>query len=142
MANKKYAARGPRQIIDWGTVKKKVAGKTVSVKAYSKVMKSAVDALGLKATETSKLQGATAKKNKKGRLYLAGPSITGSGGRVILCSTGETRKTKSGLYTIYHRVPVPPDISLAKAVAVFSKSKIKIIKFPNGAPIPIGKGGK
>lgn len=139
MANKKYAARGPRQIIDWGTVKRKVKGKTVNVKAYSKVIKSAVDTLGLKAIDTSKISGAVAKKNSKGRLYLSGPSITSSGGRVILCSTGETRKTKSGVYTIYHRVPIPPDISLAKAVAVLTKSKIKIIKFPNGEPIPIGK---
>ncbi len=139
---KKNAAKGPRQIIDWGSVTKKLNGKKSSVHVYSKVIKSAVDALGLKATDAKKIAGATTKKDKKGRLRLSGVSITKSASRVILCSTGDTRKTKTGTSLIYHRVPVPPEISLAKAVAVLSKSKVKFIKIPNGHEYAIGKASK
>ncbi len=139
---KKNAAKGPRQIIDWGSVTKKVNGKKTNVHVYSRVIKSAVDALGLKATDARKIAGATTKKDKKGRLRLSGVSITKSASRVILCSTGDKRKSKSGESLIYHRVPVPPEISLAKAVAVLSKSKVKFIKIPNGHEYAIGKAGK
>lgn len=138
---KKNAARGARKIIDWGTVKKKVSGKTVSTKVYSRVIGSVVTTLGMKPTDPKKIAGATAKKDKKGRLRLSGVSITKSGSRVILCSNGEMRKTKKGQEVkVFHRVPVPPQISLAKAVAVLSRTKVKFIKIPNGFEYAIGRG--
>ncbi|MBW4471019.1 MAG: hypothetical protein KME45_11540 [Stenomitos rutilans HA7619-LM2] len=140
MANKKYAAKGPRKYVDWGTVKRKVNGKSTSVKVYSRVISSVSTALGITVIEPAKLPGATVKTKKNKAQYLGGPSITKSGSKYLLCSTGETRKNKSGTYTVFHRVPVPPEISAAKAVAVLKKSKVKLIKFPNGTEYAIGTG--
>lgn len=147
MATKKNAAKGPRELIDWGSQKIKKGGKTTSVKVYSRVIQSAAVALGIKTTPSAKITGATVKKDKKGHLRLSGASIS-KHGTYLLASTGETRavKGKSGKAStqvkVWHRVPVPPEVSLAKAVAVLSKTKIKFLKYPNGTEYPIGKGGK
>ncbi len=139
---KKGVAKGPRLPLDFGSITKKVAGKKVTQKVYGRVIQSAATALGLKTVDPAKIAGKTVKKDKKGRLYLSGQSIT-KHGITILCSTGETRKTKKGAtQKVWHRVMVPQGISLAKATAILAKGKVKFIKFPGGDEHPIGKGGR
>lgn len=140
MATKKNAAKGPRKLVDWGSVKKKIGGKSTQIKVYSRVIESVSKALGITVIEPAKLPAVTVKTDKRKHQYLGGASITKAGSKYLLCSTGETRKTKSGTSTVFHRVPLPPEISAAKAVAVLKKSKVKIIKFPNGKQYSIGTG--
>lgn len=132
---KKTAARGRRITVEWGSVKKKVNGKVTNTKVYSKVIDSVVKATGLKEAT---IKPPAIKKDKKGAQRLAGQSITRSGSRYLLVSVGETSKTKSG-NTIekFHRVPIPPGISLAKASAILKKGKATSIKFPNARPVEL-----
>lgn len=132
---KKTAARGRRITVEWGSVKKKVNGKVSNVKVYSKVIDSVFKVCGLKAAN---IKPPAIKKDKKGRQRLAGQGITSSGSRYLLVHVGETTKTKKGT-TIdkYHRVPIPPGVSMAKASAILKKGKAVKIKFPNAPSVEL-----
>jgi hypothetical protein len=135
MPTKKNAARGRRITVEWGSVKKKVGGKTSNVKAYSKVIQSVATAAGLKEAT---VKAPAIKKDTKGRQRLAGQGITRSGARYLLVSIGETTKTKSGgTREKFHRVPIPPGISMAKASAILKKGKVTSVKFPNARPVEL-----
>lgn len=135
MANKKTAARGRHITVEWGSVKKKMGGKTVTVKAYSKVIESVATAAGLKAAV---IKPPAIKKDSKGRQRLAGQGITRSGARYLLASVGETYKSKKGgLIERYHRIPIPPGVSMAKASAILTKGKVVKLKFPNARPVEL-----
>lgn len=141
MATKKNVAKGKRVLVEWGSVKLKSGGKTTNQKVYSRVIKSVADAMGLKE---AKAPANTIRKNKKGSQYLGGISVARGASKYVLVSVGETAKakTKGGAdREIFHRVPIPRGISMAKASAILVKAgKAKTIKFPNGTPKPIGKG--
>jgi hypothetical protein len=135
MADKKNAARGRRITVEWGSVKKKVAGKTTNTKVYSKVIESVVKAAGLKEAN---VKAPAIKKDKKGRQRLSAQGITRSGARYLLVSIGEKSKSKSGTTREkFHRVPIPPGISMAKASAILKKGKVTSVKFPNARPVEL-----
>ena len=132
---KKTAARGRRITVEWGSVKKKVNGKTTNTKVYSKVIQSVATAAGLKEAT---IKPPAIKKDKKGRQRLAGQGITRSGARYLLVSVGETSKTKKGgTIERFHRVPIPQGVSLAKASAILKKGKVTSVKFPNARPVEL-----
>jgi hypothetical protein len=132
---KKTAAKGRRVTVEWGSIKKKVGGKTSNVKVYSKVIDSVFKACGLKEAN---IKPPAIKKDKKGRQRLAGQGITRSGARYLLVHVGEKTKTKAGgTIDKYHRVPIPPGVSMAKASAILKKGKAVKIKFPNARPVEL-----
>jgi hypothetical protein len=124
---------GPRVTIDWGTTTKKVAGKKVNVKAVSRVLASTATLFGLKEGKAPGSTVVNVKTKKGSRKVLKTPNVTVSS-RVIEASVDGR---------IYHRVPVPQGVSLAKAFAIFQKGKkAYAIKLPGGLPKIIGKASK
>lgn len=131
---KKTAAKGRRLTVEWGSVKKKVNGKSTSVTVYSKVIASVATATGLKEAT---IKPPTIKTDKLKRKRLSGQGITRSGSRYLLVCVGETTKTKKGTIDKYHRVPIPPGISMAAASVILGKGKAVSIKFPNARPVEL-----
>lgn len=132
---KKGESLGPRVLVSWGTVKRKVKGKTTSSTAYSKVPGKIATLFGLKTATPSKGgSGATVKKDKKGRRRLVAPSGAGIGANYLLATVdGKT----------WHRVRIPQGVSLAQASTVLrSGRKVFGIKFPNGEAKLIGTKSK
>ena len=124
---------GPRVTIDWGSVSKKVDGKKKNVKASSRVVETTAKLFGLKESTASSAKIVNVKTKKGTRKVIQSPS-TAVARRVIFASTDGV---------IWHRVPVPQGISLAKAFAVFQKGKkAYAIKFQGGTPKIIGKATK
>lgn len=133
MATKRAAAKkpGPRVLIFWGIVQKKVGGKTIKFDAYSKIPQATQTALGLKVAQQKTSSGASAavKKDKKGRLRLSAPKA-GVGTHYLLAWAGDY--TPKGAQR-WLRIRLPQEVGLARAVAVLSAGKkIRSIKFPNG----------
>lgn len=118
----KNPAKGRRLTVEWGSVKKKVNGKVTNVKVYSKVIESVAKACGLKE---AKVTPPKIIKNKKGAQRLQGQGITRSCSRYLLVSIGEKGKAAKGKTAIekFHRVPLPPGVSMAKASAILKKGK-------------------
>jgi hypothetical protein len=124
-------SRGPRVLISWGPVTKKVKGKQVRFTAYSKIPESTQKALGLKVAKTSgtSLGSAAVKKDKRGRLRLSTPGAS-VGVHYLLAWTGEY--TAKGTQK-WRRIRLPQEVGLAKAVNILlTGKKIRSIKFPNG----------
>jgi hypothetical protein len=132
---KKGVPTGPRITVEWGSVKRKVKGKSVSVKATSQVVKTTATLFGLKESKTggtgASVKTITTKKGKKTIL---------SGG-VNKVTTRKIEASVDG--KVWHQMPLPIGISLAKAFAILkSGKKAYMIKFHGGTPRIIGKPGK
>lgn len=124
---------GPRVTIDWGSVSRKVNGKKKNVKATSRVVATTAKLFGLTETKSVAAKVVNVKSSKGTRKIIQSPS-TGVARRVILASVDGV---------IYHRVPVPQGVSLAKAFAIFQKGKKAYsIKFQGGTPKIIGTRSK
>lgn len=132
---KKGVKVGPRIIVQWASVKRKVNGKTVTVSLTSQVLKSTATLFGLKESKSggssAVVKNITTKKGK--RTVLSGG--TKSVGTRKMYATVDNR--------VYHQLPVPAGLSLAKAYAVFKAGKkAAAIKFQGGTPRIIGKASK
>jgi hypothetical protein len=124
---------GPRVTIDWGAVSRKVNGKKSNVKVVSRVVATTAKLFGLTESKTVAAKIVNSKTKKGTRKIIQSPS-TSVARRVIFASTDGK---------IWHRVPVPQGISLAKAFAIFQKGKkAYAIKFQGGIPKIIGKASK
>lgn len=125
MATNKGSASGPRTPFKWGTVKKKVAGKSVSVDAISSIQKSVVDVLGIKLKPPVNKKIAV-KKDKKGRLYLPKSSGTKSTKRYLMASADDG--------ATFHSVPIPSGLGYGQAKTILQKnSKVTFAKTPQEA---------
>ena len=123
---------GPRIVVDWGTVTKKLKGKTTKVSLQSKVPSEIAKVFGLKEAKATSAN-ATVKKDKKGRQRLKAPSDS-IGAKYLLASV-------DGKF--FHRVRIPSGCSLARASTILrSGKKVYSIKFPNGPAKRIGTKGK
>lgn len=132
---KKGEKIGPRITVEWGTVKKKRAGKTVSVKLTSQVVKTTATLFGLKESKAGGT-GATVKNitTKKGKRTILSGGVSKVGTRKMYASTDGK---------IFHQLPVPAGLSLAKAYSIFKAGKKAYeIKFQGGVSRIIGKPTK
>ena len=132
---KKGVKVGPRIIVVWAKVKKKVNGKTVEVSLTSQVVKTTADLFGLKESKTGGSSATT--KN----------ITTKKGKRTILVGGTKSVGTRKMFATVdgrvYHQLPVPTGLSLAKAYSIFKAGKkASAIKFQGGTPKIIGKATK
>lgn len=128
---KKGTPIGPRVTIEWGTRKVKRAGKTVNEKLTSQVVETTAKLLGLKTSKTGGT-GATTKNitTKKGKKLI----LTGGVNRV-----GTRKMFVSVDGKIWHQMPVPMGLSLAKAFAtVKAGKKAWGIKFQGGTTRLVG----
>ena len=124
---------GPRVTIEWGAVSRKVNGKKSNVKVTSRVVATTAKLFGLTESKTVAAKIVNTKTKKGSRKIIQSPS-TSVARRVIFASVDGK---------IWHRVPVPQGISLAKASAIFQKGKkAYAIKFQGGDPKIIGKASK
>jgi hypothetical protein len=124
---------GPRITVEWGSVTKKVNGQKKNVKVTSRVVATTATLFGLTESKAAAAKVVNTKTKKGTRKVLQSPS-TGVARRVIMATVDGK---------IYHRVPVPQGISLAKAFAIFQKGKkAYAIKFQGGIPKIIGKASK
>lgn len=124
---------GPRITVEWGSITKKVKGQKKNVKATSRVVATTAKLFGLTESKTVGAKIVNAKSAKGTRKILQSPST--SVARRVIMATVDGK--------IYHRVPVPQGVSLAKAFAIFQKGKkAYAIKFEGGIPKIIGKASK
>ena len=132
---KKGVPVGPRIMVQWANVKKKVNGKTVTVSLTSQVVKTTADLFGLKESKTG--GGSATIKNittKKGKKTILTGGVRAVGTRKMYASTDGK---------IFHQLPVPTGLSLAKAYSIFKAGKkAYVIKFQGGIPRIIGKATK
>lgn len=132
---KKGTPTGPRITVEWGTIKVKRGGKAVNVSLSSQVVKTTATLFGLK-------------ESKKAGTGAVVKSITTKKGKKLILSGGINRVgTRKMLATVdgkvWHQLPVPTGLSLAKAFAVFKIGrKAYEIKFQGGTPRIIGKPSK
>lgn len=130
---KKGEKAGPRITVQWANVKKKVKGKTVNTVLASQVLESTAKLFGLKAAKNtvSTVKNITTKKGKK-TVLIGGIRKVGS--RKMFASTDGK---------IWHQLPVPFGLSLAKAYSIFKAGKkAYVIKFQGGTPKIIGVSSK
>jgi hypothetical protein len=118
-----------RVSVSWGKVKIKVNKKPVTVDAVSRIQREVVTKLGLTLATSSGL--VTTAKSKSGHLIVKGSS-TPIGNKYLMVSLGEYKTTKSGRRELWIRVRVPSFLSAAATIAIFKKTKVKKIKWPNG----------
>jgi hypothetical protein len=132
---KKGQKVGPRIIVEWGTIKKKTGGKTVAVKLTSQVVKTTADLFGLKESKAGGSSAVT--KNittKKGKRLILSGGVSKVATRKMFASTDGK---------VFHQLPVPAGLSLAKAYSVFKAGKKAYeIKFQGGTSRIIGKPTK
>lgn len=128
MAGKKGAATGPRIPVSWGTVTRTIKGKKKKIPAISLIQESVFSRTGLKEYKFGDSLKLT--KDKKGRQRIAAQGITRTGARYVLVWFGDLSvKTKN---KIWHRVPIPSGISLAKvAKQLQGGKKVVELKFPS-----------
>ncbi len=133
MPSQKGKKVGPRITVDWGTVSKKVNGKKSNVKASSRVVATTATLFGLVESKAAVAKVINTKTKTGSRKIIKSPS-TAVARRVIFATVDGK---------IWHRVPVPQGISLAKAFAIFQKGKkAYAIKFQGGLAKIIGKASK
>lgn len=121
---------GPRIVIDWGTKSTKVKGKRVSTKLSSRVLESTATLFGLKASSVSGASLKTQKTKKGNRVVISSP----------LSAVARRKMYASVDGKIWHSIPIPGGMSLAKAFGVLQKGKkAYAIKFQGGTPKIIGK---
>jgi hypothetical protein len=126
--SKKGGASGPRIPVSWGSAKRKVNGKQVTVPLVSLVQESVFKISGLKeykfATSLKLI------KDKKGRQRIAAQGITRSASRYALAWMGDLSLKSKG--KVWHRIPVPPGISLAKVAKQLQAGKRVVeVKWPS-----------
>lgn len=132
MPNKyKGKNRGARILVDWGQVQVIRAGKKTKVNAYSYVLKDNATQFGLK--EVTKPTGRKVAKDKKGRQrFMGGAVIAKSASKYVLVWDGkEKTKSKKNSRPVFHRIPIPAQVSEAAASKLLA-GKATVIKFPNG----------
>ena len=120
---------GPRVTIEWGTKTIKQSGKKVNVKAASRVLKSTADLFGLKESKAAQPKVINVKVKKGTRKVIQSPSRSVSSRKMLASTDGE----------VWHQIPLPTGISLAKAFAIIQKGKkAHAIKFQGGLAKIIG----
>lgn len=133
MATTKGKKVGPRVTIEWGTVSRKQSGKKVNVKATSRVVKTTADLFGLKESKAVGAKVINAKAKKGTRKVIQAPSRSVSSRKMLASVDGK----------VWHQIPLPTGISLAKAFAILQKGKkAYMIKFQGGTPKIIGTASK
>ena len=124
---------GPRVTIEWGTVPRKQKGKKVNVKATSRVVKTTADLFGLKESKAVGAKVINTKTAKGSRKIIQSPSRSVSSRKMFASVDGK----------VFHQIPLPAGISLAKAFAIMQKGKkAYMIKFQGGIPKIIGVPSK
>lgn len=124
---------GPRVAIGWGSISIKQGGKKVNKQTSSNVLESTAKLFGLTASKAIQPKIVNVKTSKGSRKIIKTPSTALS--RRVIEATVDGK--------VWHRVPVPQGISLAKAYAIFQKGKkAYAIKFQGGIPKIIGKPSK
>lgn len=102
---------GPRIPVSWGTATRKVKGRSIKVPLISLVSESVFKLTGLKEYKFANSLKLT--QDSKKRTRVAAQGITRSATRYVLIHVGEySIKSKQ---KVWHRVPVPNGVSLAKA---------------------------
>lgn len=132
---KKGVKTGPRVTVEWGTIKKKVNGKSVTVRLSSQVVQTTAKLFGLKESKGTTV-GATTK------------SIKAKNGTRLILTGGVAKVGTKKLYAsvdgkVFHQMPIPIGLSLARAFAILkSGKKAYEIKFQGGTSRIIGKPSK
>lgn len=132
---KKGTPVGPRITVEWGTIKVKRGGKNVSVRLSSQVVKTTATLFGLKESKGTTVGAAT-------------KSITTKKGKRLILSGGVAKVGTKKLFAsvdgkVFHQMPIPVGLSLAKAFAVLKQGKkASEIKFQGGVSRIIGKASK
>jgi hypothetical protein len=121
---KKGQKLGRRVAVSWGSAKIKVKGRTAMVPLISMMVESVFKRTGLQ-----EFKGATTlkiTKDKKGRQRIAAQGITRSASRYVLVWFGDlSTKTKQKKW---HRVPIPPRVSLATAAKRLQVGKGSVLE--------------
>ena len=102
----------------------------------SQVLESTAKLFGLKAAKDGSAGSAVTKNitTKKGKRLILVGGVKKVGNRKIFASTDGK---------VFHQLPVPVGVSLAKAYAIFKGGKkAYVIKFQGGLPKIIGKASK
>ena len=124
---------GPRVTIEWGTITRKKKGKKVTSKATSRVVKTTAELFGLKESKAVAAKVVSVKATKGTRKIIQSPSQTVATRKMLASVDGK----------VFHQIPLPAGISLAKAFAIMQKGKkAYMIKFQGGTPKIIGKASK
>jgi hypothetical protein len=136
MAGKKGAASGPRIPVSWGTTTRTIKGQKKKVPAISLIQESVFKRTGLKEYKFGDNLKLT--KDKKGRQRIAAQGITRSATRYVKVWFGDLGvKSKA---KIWHRIPIPAGISLAKvAKQLQGAKKVVEVKFPS---TPMGRNAR
>ncbi len=129
---------GPRITIEWGTIKRKLKGKSTTVRLSSQVLSSTAKLLGLKESKGSTVGATTKSITAKGK----------NGGKRLILSGGVSKVASKKLMAsvdgkTWHQLPIPNGLSLSRAFAVLKAGKKAYeIKFPGGTSRVIGKPSK
>ncbi len=124
---------GPRVTIEWGTVSRKKSGKKTNVKATSRVVETTAKLFGLTESKAVAAKVVNTKSKKGTRKIIQAPSRSVSSRKMLASVDGK----------VWHQIPLPTGISLAKAFAILQKGKkAYMIKFQGGTPKIIGKASK
>lgn len=133
---KKGEKAGPRVTVSWGTSTKKVKGKKVTNVVTSQVLESTAKLFGLKTVTKSTSATAVTKsiKTTKGKRLILSGGVKKVGTKKMFASVDGK---------VFHQLPIPMGLSLAKAYSIFQGGKkAYVIKFQGGTPRIIGKKGK
>lgn len=124
---------GPRVTIEWGTITRKRKGKKVNIKATSRVVKTTAELFGLKESKAVGAKVVNVKVAKGTRKIIQSPSRSVASRKMFASVDGK----------VFHQIPLPAGISLAKAFAILQKGKkAYMIKFQGGTPKIIGVASK
>jgi hypothetical protein len=128
---KKGVKTGPRVAVSWGAKKVKTKTGTKTIPAVSFVSQHVLTITGLKEYKFKATLNLN--KDKKGRLRIAAQGVTRSASRYVLIWNGElSPKSKQ---KVWHRVPIPAGISLARAsTQLQAGKKVVEVRFPSTLP--------
>lgn len=128
---KKGEKVGPRITVEWGSIQVKRAGKKVSVKLTSQVVKTTATLFGLKESKSGGSAAVTKNiKTKKGNRVILSGGVSRVGTRKLFASVDGK---------VFHQLPVPIGLSLAKASTILKAGKkVYELKFQGGTSRIIG----
>lgn len=122
---KKGVKVGPRITVEWGSVKVKRGGKQINVKLTSQVVKTTAVLFGLKESKSGGSAAVTKNiKTKKGNRTILSGGFAKIGSRKLFASVDGK---------VFHQLPVPVGLSLAKASTILKAGKkVYEVKFQGG----------